>query len=739
MTEEDSWRFSSNMRFEELTPETTSRLGSYSKFSYIDEEPSIRPAFQVQARKLSECVMMHLQKANNALNRASEFKVCLSEDRKEFLQLAQKVADEEFNDKNFLVERHKEKLYTVVNDLRGQERQISSEMDSSYGVSEAFVVSAKEKLKNTLEVLHEEQENLPAVSFEIEVISKKNLQDLKHQLYSAKKELENIRHNMTPDTARIGPKRTIKELESTISKLESQNHLLSSEKQKFEEENQKLNAFTRREVQLDKVLSKKIQDLMNALHDYNNRRVDSDSWYCFKSSVFREDYNLDNINASRSFENLNLLKHLIMNTLKLQEDKLKFRDTLSDKLLSSVKRNTSDERLKEEIRKEERNLVAEELVSLKEEAETKNSELKETQEQLHKLAKENKEAKKRLEKYSKVKTELENQVQRLQSKLNNSQEVETLKKQLQEKENKLKMLSEAPADFNPKFERELENVRKIYNDKYEELFKITTAQITELEQKLQNSEKSKYSLKESLASEIRKEEQASRQQEFKRLKQLHQREVSLLQKEFEEFVIKAHSEIRRLARLVEQGLASSEQGVLRGVMSDLQSLATRMRTKAQKVKEEKQEKQEENTLEEEQVQCNLAKVPLLDERVCKRCSKNDQSSKECFFHPYLVTSGCAEFLYGDEWHHCREAEHTSKDPPCYSHMSHYYGKEASFIKVHEDLPAMTFAPKEMTYEDIHEESPLKRDDDLGEALFFSQKKKEYSATAELEDYLSKFS
>ena len=220
--------------------------------------------------------------------------------------------------------------------------------------------------------------------------------------------------------------------------------------------------------------------------------------------------------------------------------------------------------------------------------------------------------------------------------------------------------------------RKLEQMRRVYTDKYDELYRITTSQINELEMKLQQSEHSKVLLADSIKSKVIQSEESTRARQFEKLNALHRREVDVISREIDEFVRRAKGEIGRMAVSIEDALKhSSEHAVLRGVRADLCSLAGRLEFRIRKPQESMGLISE--TKEEDSVQCALIPGDSMDMRICKRCGSNDKVSPTCQFHPYLVKAGAADYLYGAEWHHCREDKHRPDDPPCLTTTGHYYG------------------------------------------------------------------
>mmetsp|Transcript_2254 Transcript_2254/g.2097 ORF Transcript_2254/g.2097 Transcript_2254/m.2097 type:complete len:88 (+) Transcript_2254:3-266(+) len=81
----------------------------------------------------------------------------------------------------------------------------------------------------------------------------------------------------TPDTARHGPKRSIRDMENELSELKESHDVLMSEKKKVEEDNEKLSKLSYNDQELDHYVTHKIFDLIKMLQDFSNPRIESDS------------------------------------------------------------------------------------------------------------------------------------------------------------------------------------------------------------------------------------------------------------------------------------------------------------------------------------------------------------------------------------------------------------------------------------------------------------------------------
>lgn len=786
---------SRNVRFEDLYPENSETESSNrlipssplrSSLSFMDEEPYSNQTSQNQVAKLQDKLNKSIQSANEAFKRASNLILILDQEKLEFLKLADKVANAEYKDKSFSVERHREKISLVLNDLKSQEKYLRKEVN--HGPSDAFISLAREKFDKISEILENETVRVPKVSFEIEITSRKMIEDLKERCYLLSKESEKSRGNlkhaeMTPDTARHGPKRSIQDLEEELSELREAKEFLLSEKKKVEEDKDKILKSSFNEQELDRFITHKVFDLIKMLQDFSSPRIESESWLAYKSTFKQEKTIPNSVTHLRCIEDLERLEQSIISALKIQQEKIKFKDQVSEKLLSSMKKNSLDEArsltqknqsLQEEIRQEERFLIQREIDKLQ----SSNNNLKKINEQLNNeieslksmLDEESYKYEDLNEKYINLKLRHEEEIEEAlrSQEYTFEQQFKTMVSDKYDKdENKWKLKSEKLEDElndikkqfdegmqgrNPQYERELQYVRTIYNDKYEELFRITTVQINELEQKLKENEHNKQAVIDLVCSKIRKEEQEIRDKEFKRINELHQRELKLINSEFEDFVLKAQAETKRLAIIVEQSVQNSENSVLRGVQPEIRNLDSQLSHKFRKAKEDSLSLSL-SSFEES--------APLEDSsKTCKRCGQNDKIIKECRFHPYLVTVGSGDFLYGNEWHACRESNHNNSSPPCMSYKTHYYGlkqdSKNTFIKVCDD-----FSPETMTFMEgfkkpptypseepkNYKESPIAMPlQKLDAALFYTEKKESdlsrkierTSATEQLENYLSKY-
>ncbi|CAG9323828.1 unnamed protein product [Blepharisma stoltei] len=793
-----------NVRFEDLCAENSSNEQSNriippsplrSSLSFMDEDPQSVSDSRSQVTKLQEKLSKCIQNANDSHKKASNLIMLLDHEKIEFLKLAEKVANQEYKEKSFSVEKHREKVSLVLNDLKSQEKNLLKEMNSLHGPSEAYISLAWEKLEKINEILNGESVRIPKVSFEIEIISRKAIEDLKERCYLLSKECDRLKDGMrtveyTPDTARHGPKRSIRDMETELSELKESHDVLMSEKKKVEEDNEKLSKLSYNDQELDHYVTHKIFDLIKMLQDFSNPRIESDSWLAYKSTFKEEKPIPDSISHLKCIDDLERLEQSIVSTLKFQQDKIKFKDQVSEKLLASLKKSSIEEArslnmkqqtLQEEIRQEERFLIQREidkLSSVNNNISKENQRLKEENDNLKQaLDEENYRYEELNEKYINLKL---NQEQEIENALRSQeytfeQKLKNLKTETQdiliEDDNKWKLkserleeelrevkkqLEESAQGRNPQYERELQYVRTIYNDKYEELFRITTAQINELEQKLKENEHNKQAVIDLVCSKIRKEEQEIREKEFQRINQLHARELKLLNNEFEEFVMKAQAETKRLAIIVDQALLNTESTVLKGVQSEIRALESQLSQKHKKSKEDSLSLS--YSAFEDSAQFGES------QKSCKRCGMNDKTSRECKFHPFLVTAGSGDFLYGKEWHKCRENGHDQNTPPCMTCKTHYYGMDKegknSFIKICEEfnpetmtfmdgfkkIPAQESSAEMSSYKEPQISMPLQK---LDAALFYSERKQEpydkprlssekVSATKELEGYLSKY-
>jgi hypothetical protein len=218
----------------------------------------------------------------------------------------------------------------------------------------------------------------------------------------------------------------------------------------------------------------------------------------------------------------------------------------------------------------------------------------------------------------------------------------------------------------------VDHVKRIYTDKYDELFRITSAQIADLERQLKSSATQRGVQSEVATAKVAREMELLHHNLMERQKTLHDKEVDLLKAEFDEFVTKAQLEIARLARLVEQTIGNyGQNAVLRGVYGDLELLSRHL---SQKLMDSRREVRSlgEGGRHDAEVQCELVHGGGFDYRVCRRCGKNDTEAESCKFHPFLTKVGAADFIYGPEWHRCREDGHQAGSSGCFVYPKHYY-------------------------------------------------------------------
>ena len=267
------------------------------------------------------------------------------------------------------------------------------------------------------------------------------------------------------------------------------------------------------------------------------------------------------------------------------------------------------------------------------------------------------------------------------------------------------------------FDRELENVRKIYSDKYDELFRITSAQISELELKVKENSFSRQNLTDEVKSMIRREEMKLREIEIARVNQIHTREVRILQSEFEDFLAKSRVEIIKLGKLVEKAISNSDYKLLNSIQQDISSFHRRVESQATRVKDES------------------FSVVYDDDKYCKRCGLNDRKSRYCQFHPYLIGSDAQDFLYSKDWHKCREDRHKSGTEGCVRVSRHLFPNEIQ-AKGLDGSNKEVISLGQSRVND-HIDTPSRT---LHEALFSTDKKlsQEVSASDLLDSYIAKY-
>lgn len=655
--------------------------------------------------------------ADQSFKEASQDMQNLTQAKNNFLKTAEREADREINEKKYEVDRRKEKLNYILKELKNHEKTLSEALKNLDEPTGNFLSIMEERIEKTLGLLKDEQSREPISNFELEIVSKKIFKDLKAKNQGLAIELERLRlgsREMTPDTARIRPRRSI-EMDNNVEEIDHMiccrlNDILGFLSQFVglnpEKEIQQVSKYSSytlpynhmKCLDLLKNLELKIVSILRFQAE-KMRNIDSDSikiksnkqFYSnysgkFSDSSIENNKNLELIEVNKELQSLNLSNQALN---RLNHEQAQEIQEIRNKLTQS----------------NQQILILKQKISASKAHENELS-----------IALRNQEASFE-EKVSEIRNENQENFQKICEVNNLKSKIEELEKELQ----KAKKIIESTSKSS--FERELDNVRKIYNDKYEELFKITSLQVTELEQKLLESNHSKQIIADEIANNIRKEEKKTKEQEFQRINQLHSRELRLLQCEFEDFLMKTKTEVSKLGKLVEKAINSSDVKLLKSVKHDIEIFSSKIHTKAQKVKDES------------------FSLSVDDERACKRCGLNDNKSRWCVFHPYLVNTDAQEYLYGNEWHRCREANHSIDSPPCFKIPKHTYANDTNpnFIKIFD-----SFHDQNLTFANTGGFDKEKLDTPsrtLHEALFSTSKKENLDtpATDMLDNYLSKYS
>lgn len=673
-----------------------------------------------------------VQEASTALEKCAEAKHRLAEEREAVIHLAQQLASEEAREVSMRLDRHKEALQTLLADLRSQSLN-AVRLLNSREASEAVMLLARQKAERALAQLRQELSRRPLPALGTEILSKQASEDLRMRLAHSEGEIERLR-TIISELEQKKPQEKLADshaLEQAVDSLRRENTTLSSEKNRLEEENLELRRSQPTQAErMDAALAARLEDLTQRLQE--RWRGHGDAW---RRETFRPSEDLGVQSATwltRLKDTLDTVMTQLEAKLKVK-DELSERVLVSYKQsalseLRNLHQKSEEQSLqqREQVRVEERQAVHGEVAQLRE-ANQKLSDILASQ--THQLSDVR-------EKYDALSVELGAQraerAQLLQAKENELREMRTA--QEAELERRLRLLqleteadlrrareqlerdlqSQYRADLNDlqsrnqsleheliqtkqdlqqalsdreRLEdlketltlnlesdcaRKLEQMRRVYTDKYDELFRITTAQINELEMKVQQSEHGKALLADTIKNKVLHSEEALRARQLEQQRALHRREMEVLGREVEDFVRRAKAEVGRLAVTVEETMRhSGEQAVLRGLKSDLSSLAGRLEFRIRKPSESLPHIAE--AKEEDSVQCALLPAESLDMRVCKRCGSNDKADSTCRFHPFLAKVGAADFLYGSEWHRCREEKHNADQSPCLAVTGHYYG------------------------------------------------------------------
>lgn len=674
-----------------------------------------------------------VQEASNALEKCAEAKHRLAEEREAVIHLAQQLASEEAREVTMRLDRHKEALQALLADLRSQSLN-AVRLLNSREASEAVVLLARQKAERALAQLRQELSRRPIPALGTEILSKQASDDLRMRLAHAEAETERLRSIVTELEQKIPQEKKLTEshaLEQAVDSLRRENTTLSSEKNRLEEENFELRRSQPTQAdRMDAALAGRLEDLTQRLQE--RWRGHSDAW---RRETFRPSEELG-VQSASGFARLKDTLDTVMTQLEAKlkvKDELSERVLVSYKQsalseLRTLHQKSEEQSMqqREHVRTEERQAVQGEVAQLREANQklsdilaSQTHQLSEVREKYDALStelgaqraerakllqtKENevrdmraaqeaelerrlrllqleteadlRRAKEQLERdlqaqYRADLNDLESRNQALEHEL--IQVKQDLQQALSDRERLEDLKETLTLNLESDCARKLEQMRRVYTDKYDELFRITTAQINELEMKMQQTEHGKALLADTIKNKVLHSEEALRMRQLEQQRALHRREIEVIGREVEDFVRRAKSEVGRLAVAVEESMRhSGEQAVLRGLKADLNTLAGRLEFRIRKPSESLSHITE--AKEEDSVQCVLLPADSLDMRVCKRCGSNDKADSTCRFHPFLAKAGAADFLYGSEWHRCREEKHKTDQPPCLSVTGHYYG------------------------------------------------------------------
>lgn len=610
------------------------RISLLANSESYDDIENRRPRLTNTLKKLHSLASDYIEQLLELLAKTSGNNEHFSIEKEEFLFQIKNAVDQEHKEKSLLTSRYKERLEFLVNDLKEQQEGMLTDSPS-----EAFVSLSKDKLEKTIEILKEELENAPVNYIDLEIVSSGHLQSLKDRIYGLEQ---------------ISP-RNIDELECQLSELKEQNEILFSRTTTLE------NTENSSVQQLDEILTKELDGIITSLNHYNTEN----SSPLFPSPQAHSEYS--------SVENLGRLKMAISTAISLLEEKAKFKGQLFPSHSST--RTTDFYQVETEKLKLQNKVLAEYNSELEKRAETLSKNLETLENELPSLQREH-------EKKLHILTEQLKQYEThdRESRIKRTQEENLWKLQTEHLKQELEELK-GPAIASP---RELEHIKQIYNDKYEELFRVTTVQINELEQKLIETSNKKNTETEHEISNVRKQENSLREKEFNRLCSLHSKELAILHSQHEDFTVSVKLEISRLGNIILKAISTQDRTSLNGLLTDLQLLLKRT----------------------EHLRARTQEDPTEETRVvsvaCRRC--NNGSSAMCTFHPFLAKSGIQDYLYSSEWHKCRSEQHCQSSTGCLSLPTHYQHSDSA--------PTL-------------------------ESFLFSEHKP--SATTRLDEYLSKFS
>jgi hypothetical protein len=620
-----------------------------NEFSFEEDRPSsvLRRNHPASLLNNIESLLKEALDMKEELTHPSQL---LKQVKNAFLKVAEREADREIHEKVFEIDRVRENLEFLVNELNSNKNALNDPALKE-GLKEQLFTHVREKVQKAGDLIEDQKNKCLCLELDLEIVPKSVLKDTKDKIRSLQIELERLKMQnteFTPDTARL--------------------HQKPGDSEMIEE--------------VDDLICSRIKDLQSLIQTFSTSSPSSLSLVS-KSPEFDPNYPLRCFDSFRALEGkiLTLLRSFSPSN---QSDHYEDHSGLKSLIQALSQENLS---LKQKLASSKANENDLSLIM-------RNKELSFE------------------EKISDIREQTQFEMTKMQEYLEQLQEEGNFKSKITQLEEELKEAQDS-ARKTDHFERELKNVRKIYNDKYEELFRITSAQISELELKLKEKSFEKQRFVEDLKNSVRREENKVKELEISRINQIHSREIRLVQAEYQDFLSKSRVEILKLGKLVEKAIKTSDYKLMTCIQEDIHNFHSRVESQANRVKDES---------------FSLA----YDEKICKRCGMTDKTSRFCTFHPFLVGSDAQDFLYSKEWHKCREDRHQEGTKGCLQLSKHIFHQSSqTFLKMLENDP-ITFRSQN---EKIDSQSRT-----LQEALFSTEKKKtsEVSASDLLDSYLAKY-
>ena len=645
-------------RFKTSSPEESDDF-TYSHhqshdFSFEEDRP-----VSVPKRSLSNSILQTIEKilieAQTMSEELSNPIQLLKQAKSSFLRLAERESEREIQQKRFEIERVQENLSYLISELINHKKTLTNSSNQE-SFKEQFLYYIKEKVMKTASLIEDEKNKCLNLNIDLEIVSKEDLKETKDRIKSLSAELDKLKLQnieLTPDTARL-------------------NHKFSDSEQ-IEE--------------IDDLICQRIRDLHNLIQTFATSRPESLSLVS-KSPDFDPNFPL------RCFDGFRLLESKILSFLRTYSSSTPASTNSGDSIeLKNLVQTLSQENL----------ALKQKLASFK------------AQENELSLLMRNKELSFE-EKISDIKEQTQVEMMKMQEALSQMYQDGNFQSKISLLENELKEAQDSARRYG-NFDRELENVRKIYTDKYDELFRITSAQISELELKVKENSFSRQSLTDEVKNAVRREENKIREIEIARINQIHTREVRILQSEFEDFLAKSRVEIIKLGKLVEKAISNSDYKLLNSIQQDINSFHRRVESQATRVKDES------------------FSILYDDDKSCRRCGLNDSKSRYCQFHPYLIGSDAQDFLYSKDWHRCREEQHKSGSEGCVRLSRHLFSNEIQAKGLDRSNKEVISLGQSRVND--HVDTPSRT---LHEALFSTDKKigQEVSASDLLDSYIAKY-